>query len=288
MNELLSPSTFEKRLAELAAFEPGQAAVRRAFGLPVKDREGMARLAEFWDPPSWAAGCVSLHDAMFLYDAVRGLSPRRVIEIGVASGGSSTVMLRALAGSGDGVLESFDLHPFCYFDRSKPVGCLAREMAPELLDRWNLNVRETAREAGARFAGQNIELAFIDGDHRHPAPTADLLWLLPALAPGAWVILHDVDLPNVAAAHEKRTGEKVNWGQRGGRELFEGWPWEKVRGGTVWGTKLPGVEDDAIGATNIGAVRIPEGGVRAGDLRHVVESVWEMQCPEEMKRVLGV
>lgn len=279
MNEVLISKGGEKRLAALAAFEPAQAAVRRAFGLPLEDREGMARLAEFWDPPMWAAGCISFHDAMFLYDAVRGVRPRRVLEIGVAAGGSSAVMLKALGDAGAGELESFELHPFCYFDRAKPVGCLAREMVPELVGRWKLNVRATAKEAGIKFAGQKIELAFIDADHRHPAPTADLLWLMPALAPGAWVVLHDIDLPGVAAAHEKRTGERVDWNQRGAMELFCGWPFEKVRGGTVGGE---------IGATNIGAIRIPEGGVRAGDLAGVIGKEWEMEVGEEMKRVLGV
>lgn len=279
MNEVHISPAGEKRLAALAAFEFAQAEVRQRFGLPLEDPEGMFRLAEFWDQPAWVEGCISLHDAMFLYDAVRGLRPRRVLEIGVASGGSSSVILRALADSGSGVLESFELHPFCYFDRSKPVGCMARELVPQLMDRWTLNVRGTAKEAGIAFAGQGIELAFIDADHRHPAPTADLLWLLPALAPGAWVVLHDIDLPNVAAAHEKRTGEKVAWHQRGARELFEGWPWEKVRGGTM---------DGQIGATNIGAIRIPERGVTATELNHVIERGWEMEAGEEMRKVLGV
>lgn len=253
----------------------------------------MRVLAERYDQPMWAAGSISMLDAMFLFDVVRGLRPRKVIEVGVAGGASSAVLLMGLAdarvplvdASGEEALQSFELHPFCYFDRSKAVGCVARELVPELARGWKLHVRGTAREAGLMFAGRGVELAFIDADHRHPAPTADLLWLLPAMAPGAWVVLHDVDLPNVAAAHERRTGEKVDWHQRGAKELFEGWPWEKIRGGR--GIGLVGGETP-IGAANIGAIRIPEGGVKVEDLKGVIGKQWEMEVQGEMKRVLGV
>jgi hypothetical protein len=205
------------------------------------------------------------------------------------------VLLMALADAGvalvdekgEEALHSFELHPFCYFDRGRPVGGLVRELAPELSLGWNLHVRGTAREAGRMFAGRGIELAFIDADHRHPAPTADLLWLLPALAPGAWVILHDVDLPNVAAAHERRTGEKVDWHQRGAMELFAGWPWEKIRGGTAAAKAEAQCHGD-IGATNIGAIRMPEDRVvSAADLRGIIEKAWEMEPGEEMRGLLG-
>jgi len=279
---VLTMDEIEKRTAALESLEAAQGHVRRRFGLPERDREAMRRVAERYDPPAWAAGCISMHDAMFLYDLVRGIRPTgRVIEVGVASGASTVLLLGAMADAGlggEGALQSFELHPFCYFDRTKPVGCLVGEQVPELAGFWKLHVRKTAREAGRTFRKEKVSLAFIDADHRHPAPTADLLWLLPSLAPGAWVALHDVDLPNVALAHEKRTGEKVTWHERGAKELFDGWPFEKIRGGTV---------GEQCGGTNIGAICVPEG-VTAKDLRHIVERPWEVEADREMKSVLGV
>jgi len=280
---MLTMDEIEKRVGALEAMEAAQGHVRRRFGLPERDRAAMKRVAERYDPPAWAAGCISMHDAMFLYDLVRGIRPppRRVIEVGVASGASTVLLLGAMADAGlggEGVVQSFELHPYCYFDRSKPVGCLVGELAPELAGLWKLHVRGTAREAGQMFREERVSFAFIDADHRHPAPTADLLWLLPSLAPGAWVALHDVDLPNVAAAHERRTGEKVMWHERGAKELFDGWPFEKIRGGTV---------GEHCGGTNIGAICVPEG-VKAKDLKHIVEKVWEVEPDREMRKVLGV
>jgi predicted O-methyltransferase YrrM len=278
---VLTAEAIQNRTDALESLEPAQAHVRRRFGLPEHDRAAMRRVAERYDPPPWAAGCTSLHDAMFLYDLVRGIRPRRVIELGVASGASTALLLGALADAGlsqEGSLQSFELHPFCYFDRSKPVGCLVEELAPDLARAWKLHIRATARNAGHMFQHDRVTFAFIDADHRHPAPTADLLWLLPSLAPGAWVALHDIDLPNVALAHERRTGDKVNWHERGAKELFDGWPWEKIRGGTI---------GEHCGGTNIGAICVPEG-VHAADLRHIVESAWEVEPDREMRKVLGL
>lgn len=280
---VLFAEALERKVEHLRRFEAAQGHVRRRFALPDRDPGALRRVAEVYNPPEWASGCISMHDAMFLYDLVRGIrpAPGRMIEVGVASGASSALLLHAIADAGwgcEGALQSFELHPFCYFDRSKPVGVLVQEQAAGLAKWWTLHVRKTAREAGRMWEREKVGFAFIDADHRHPAPTADLLWLLPALAPGAWVALHDIDLPNVALAHEKRTGEKVNWHDRGAKELFDGWPFEKIRGGTV---------GEHVGGTNIGAICVPAG-VTARDLAHVVEKAWEVEPDGEMKRVLGV
>ena len=42
---------------------------------------------------------------------------------------------------------------------------------------------------------------------------------------------HDIALPEIAREHERRTGERVAWGERGAQLLFDCWPFEKIRGG---------------------------------------------------------
>lgn len=277
---MLTQDEVDRRMSYLEMFEVAQAHVRRRFGLAERDAGALRRVAEVYNPPGWAAGCISMHDAMFLYDLVRGIRPRRMVEIGVATGASTALLLHALTDAGlggEGVLQSYELLPYLYFDRSKPVGCLVPELAGGLEGLWRMHVGKTAKEAGKDFSGDGLTLVFIDGDHRHPAPTADLLWLMPALADGAWVALHDIDLPNVALAHERRTGEKVGWHQRGAKELFDGWPFEKIRGGTI---------GEDCGGMNIGAIRVPAG-VKAKDLAHIVGKPWEMESNRGLRKVLG-
>ena len=267
------PKPHDRVLQGLLELEPAQAGVRSVLGLPVRDETAVARLARRYRPPPWAQGCISAHDAMFLYDLVRAVRPDRVIEVGVAAGGSTALLLLALADAGialegQPVLHSFELHPFCYFDRTRPVGSAVAEMVPELAHGVKLHVRGTAAAAAAALRAHPVSLALIDADHRHPCPTADLLTLLPALRPGAWVALHDIALPEIAAAHERRTGEQVSWGERGAQLLFEHWPFEKVRGG---GTA------DRIGARNIGAIRIPiDHAVSVDDLQALIDQPWEV------------
>jgi predicted O-methyltransferase YrrM len=283
----------ERRLAALTAQEPAQAHVRRRLGLPLRDEAALRRVAERYEPPAWAVGSISVHDAMFLYDMVRGVRARRVIEVGVAAGGSTAVLLTALAdagvpmvdGHGEPTLQSFDLHPWCYFDRSRPVGSAVLEMAPELAAGLRLRTRCTAADAGRMWASprEPAELAFIDADHRHPCATADLLALMPALAPGAWVVLHDIRLAEAARREEARNGTPVDWsGQHGAEWLFESWPHEKLTGGT---------SGAGMGGTNIGAIRLPappRGRVTAADLRELISRPWETRPDAPARAALGM
>lgn len=284
-------SKMERRLSSLTTQEPAQSHVRRRLGLSEHDPAALTRVAECYDPPEWAVGSISFHDAMFLYDFVRGLKPRRVIEIGVASGGSTAFLLMALADAGvpmldergEPTLQSFDLHPWCYFDYAKPVGSAVLEMAKHLWKGLRLRTGCTAVDAGRIWAHEPVELAFVDADHRHPGTTADVLGLMPALAPGAWVVLHDIRLPEAARREEERIGKQVDWREQHGAEwLFEAWPREKICGGTV---------NTGMGGTNIGAIRMPlahEAPVTAADLRELIARPAEVALRPEVRAVLGL
>lgn len=275
-SEAVEKSGVGRRLRALREEEPAQAHVRDRLGLGPSDDAVLRRVAERYETPAWAVGCVSVHDALFLYNMVRALRPRRVLEIGVASGGSTAILLTALADVGvpptdewgEPTLQSYDLHPWCYFDRSRPVGSAVHEMAPELAPGVRVRTRETAADAGRRWVREPVSLAFIDADHRHPWVTADLLGLMPALAPGAWVVLHDIRLAESARRVEARQGKAVDWrNQHGAEWLYERWPGEKVRGGAA---------GEGLGGTNIGAIRVPKNrAIGSEDLRGLIDLPWE-------------
>ena len=249
------PKPIDKSVRALADLERVHAHVRRRFGLPESDEAARRRIAGFYRPPAWVSGQISIHDAMFLYDITRAVRPRRVIEVGTASGASAAVLLLGMADTGQPLLDdrgepavhSFDLHPHCWFDRTREVGSAVREMTPELMGGLRVHPRGTAADAGRLLRGLGVELAFIDADHRHPSPAADLLLLLPALSRGAWVVLHDIALPEIADFEEARTGERFDSRYHGAKLLFDEWPWEKLAGGAI--------AEGRFGARNIGAVR---------------------------------
>ena len=256
--------------------------IRLYFGLSERTPETKRIIAEFYHFSSAIVGHISIFDVMFLFDLVEAILPPRILEIGVGAGVSSIALLsalRAFSSSDPGLLFSYDVSHSCYFDRSTQTGFLVSERALDYMSSWKLQLGQTAKEAGLLFRNEKFSFAFIDANHKHPAPTADLLWLLPSLAPGAWVALHDINLPRVAEVYSaNHNGKKVPWAVRGAKELFDGWPWEKICGRSI---------DNSIGATNIGAIRIPKE-ITARDLRVIIESPWEMSPNQSMLTVLGL
>jgi predicted O-methyltransferase YrrM len=242
-------------------------ALRRRFGIE-PDTTMPERVLACYRPPPWAEGSVGVLDAMALRDAVHGLRPHAVIEIGTAAGTSALVLARAMLEAGcaaPGAVHTFDLHPWCYFDRSRPVGAAIDEAEPEARAVVEASTGATALDAGRLLAGRGLTLAFIDADHRHPMPALDVLALRPALAPGAWIVLHDIDLPAQAERYERRRGVRVDWRQHGAKHLFDAWPFEKLA--------LPL-------HTNIGLIRLPaDRPVRPEDLRPCLDRPWEIQPP---------
>jgi hypothetical protein len=220
---------------------------------PCVDGPADPDLQSFYRPPGWVQGHISLHDAAFVDGMIRELRPECMIEVGVASGCSSAVMLRSLLGlGGDRQLHSFDIAAMCYFDTSRPVGSAVNEMGIEADDMWHLYPRNVAADAAVRLEGMQAALAFVDGDHRHPFPTLDCLALLPVLADDAWIILHDIALARRSRGRFPYVGPQV---------LYEGWPGEK--------------RSDKE-AENIGAIRLPGDRARARDwLLELLNVQWE-------------
>ncbi|MEM7147814.1 MAG: class I SAM-dependent methyltransferase [Verrucomicrobiota bacterium] len=213
-------------------------------------------VAAMYRPPAWAAGpdvgddpCtgyVSEADARFLWEFLLRERPRRVVEVGCAAGVSTSVLLAAMAEvrrrEGEEVprldVFSFDVMKQCYFDENRRVGSAVKEMVPDLAGNVLFCLGEHAHRAGRYFGEGSVEVVFIDANHRHPYPTLDLMSVLPILAPKAWVVLHDIGLPDIT--------KRAEWREYGPQYLFEGWVGERLIAETTG-------EEPA----NIGAIRMP-------------------------------
>jgi hypothetical protein len=234
-------------------------------------RSDVNERAEFvYRRPKWGRGMITEDDARFLHDLVREVRPEVAVEVGVASGCSSVHILSAMAtyrtqAVGDIWLHAFDITERCYFNQSKPTGAAVGELIPELAAHYRFTVGEVL-QARRMLTGLAAPFAFIDANHLHPWAALDLVGLIPLLAPGAWVAVHDIRLPLL----ERRKGARGH----GPRHLFERWPGEKRQGGS----------DD-----NIGAIRMP------ADLQDVAnwlvrtfQQPWEVAVPDEVCQALNV
>jgi hypothetical protein len=217
-----------------------------------------------YTPPHWVTGHISSEDAQFLGAVVEHVRPGAAVEIGVASGCSSAWMLTVMssyqpADPGGRWLVSYDVATRCYFNPDYPVGAAVGDVCPELRERWVLRTGDalTARHELAGL-GVTLPLAFIDAHHAHPWPTADLMALLPVLTPEAWVVLHDVRLPELNPQFQ----------DFGALHLFREWPWERLEGD---------------GERNIGAIRLPASRGDAADAcRAILDLPWQVDLPRRI------
>ena len=153
--------------------------------------------------PKWVTGSISYYDTRFVFKTALEAGRSVAVEIGTAAGFSTGVLCCALdfarqlgLVSPDFQVVSYDISPTFYADPTKLVGDGAREqLSPELLAHVVFKNPATALDVRKDFAGQGIELLFIDANHQHPWPTLDLLATLDVLRPGATVLFHDINLP---------------------------------------------------------------------------------------------
>jgi predicted O-methyltransferase YrrM len=162
--------------------------------------------------PSWIIREITKEEAKALARELRSASARTAIEIGVASGFSSAVILSCLRrNSASAKLYAFDLAERCYFDSSKRTGQAVREI---LGNEENYHLTTGVTSADIDSAPETVDFVFIDAGHRHPWPTLDLLSLHRFIKPGGLIGLHDVNWPLQA---------KVAYRQNGPRDLIRAW-----------------------------------------------------------------
>ena len=168
--------------------------------------------------PVWASGTISDYDSRFLAGLVALANPRNVVEIGVASGWSSAILLKALSTlEGKRTVSGIDLLPEYYLDKSIPTGRAVQETVPELMDNYRLLTGRLAFEAMEDVG--KVDFAFIDGHHMHPWATLDMLSVLPFIDRGRWVAMHDLNLCGV---------ERHRHMNRAPFYLFYMWPDQKL------------------------------------------------------------
>jgi hypothetical protein len=118
-----------------------------------------------------------------LYALVRGLRPARVLEIGVRWGGGARIIAAALEDAG-GEGRAIGIDPVTDAFRCRPR---------DLFGRYELHQGYSPAaiaQAVARLNGP-VDLAIIDALHTYDHVLADFQGVIPHLAPGAHVLLHD-------------------------------------------------------------------------------------------------
>lgn len=150
---------------------------------------------------------MSHHDHSFLCGMIKHKKPKKIVEIGVAAGGTTAVIVNALS-----ILDitcevySVDLSITLWSDQNKKTGYEYKRIAPHI-DMKNIKHQLLL---GKTIAGQidlignDIDFVVIDTAHSLPGEILDFLCVLPYLSEDAVVVLHDVNLNYEKAIHGTR------------------------------------------------------------------------------------
>lgn len=245
--------------------------IHHRFGTEPEERAMAALAAVCGRAPRWVQAETLPADLLFLHDMARCARARRVVEIGVASGLSTSIILHALASGGSPLkdsagrtaVQSVDILEHVPWDKGTRIGAAIPEVVPDLAHGVTIHTRKTALNIPEIVEPGGADFAFVDGAHSHPWPALDVLMLSRVLRPGSWIVLHDIALAERALIAARALNlDSVDFGARGAEYLFEFWPGEKIRGvGDCW---------------NIGAIRVPpDGSFRPEHLRDLLAVPWE-------------
>ena len=121
----------------------------------------------------------------FLNGVVRKFRPKKILELGVAEGGSSLIILNAINDIKNSHLYSIDL------STHHLIGSCVKKLFPNFLNKWSLYTGFTASKFLDEIGGE-IDMAFLDTSHYEPGEILDFLIILPFLKKGAIVVIHDI------------------------------------------------------------------------------------------------
>lgn len=138
-------------------------------------------------------------DQSFVCGLIEKYKPKKIVEIGVAAGGTTAVILECLSVlKSDAVLYSIDISEEYYWDRTKRTGFVAQEIK----EITNFQTKHIVMNGKALpevidEIGRDIDLIILDTTHILPGELLDFPVCLPYLSPNAIVVLHDIILSSI-------------------------------------------------------------------------------------------
>lgn len=160
---------------------------------------------EIWEEENFVCEMNQMQHA-FLCGIIREYRPKKIVELGVAEGGTTAVIMNALCKLElDSEFISVDLYERLYCDKQKETGYIYKEMA----ERKGWRKDKHLFLLGDTIAGQiesigkEIEMIILDTTHWLPGEVLDFLCVLPYLAQNAMVVLHDIDLNYLCAMQKE-------------------------------------------------------------------------------------
>ena len=134
------------------------------------------------------------NEPYFINGIIRKYKPKKCLEIGVASGGSSTIILNAIKDIKNSFLISLDLNTLLYQNDKFKTGYIVFKYFPELTNKWKLYTGDQP----SKFLDKlqlKFDFLFLDTAHFSPGEIINVIEVLPFLEKNAIIVLHDIKVP---------------------------------------------------------------------------------------------
>jgi hypothetical protein len=182
-------------------------------------------------------GCITAGDGWFIGIFMAAMQPVAMIEVGVASGYSSTFILRVAARLGLLRSDRPFLHSFDLMDvhaNGGVTGQLLRRRHPEFEPHWALTTQATTVQMNPASLREALPagpiMAFVDGGHAHPWPTIDLTFLRNGIPACEWVLMQDIQMMERWVADALIYRATIQSPIRGVQYAIAHWPGDKLIG----------------------------------------------------------
>ncbi|ORU00543.1 hypothetical protein D081_1066 [Anaerovibrio sp. JC8] len=138
---------------------------------------------------------MSEHDSAFLCGLIKKFAPKKILEVGVAAGGTTAIILKCLEENGEPYqMYSVDINSFYYRKPHEKCGYLAEEAIKKLNHGTHKFLFGTGIASHLDDIGNEIDFVILDTAHSLPGEILDFLVIFPFLSTGAVVCLHDIAL----------------------------------------------------------------------------------------------
>ena len=186
---------------------------------------------------------MSEHDSAFLCGLIKKHAPKKILEIGVAAGGTTAIILKCLEQNEEPYqMYSVDINSFYYRKPQEKCGYLAEGTIKKLKHGTHQFLFGTGIASHLDNIGNEIDFVILDTTHSLPGEMLDFLVIFPFLSKGAVVCLHDIALSQYKVYAEHSYCTAILLSAVSGDKMIN----------------LKALEDDEYSYPNIGAFRLTD------------------------------
>ena len=140
---------------------------------------------------------MTFNELGFLCGIIKKVKPRKIVEVGVAEGGTTAVIMNAVSILGLSCeIYSVDLLEKLYYNQELTTGYEYNYLCPLIKNNQSSHTFLFGKSIAGQMQiiGKDIDLVILDTMHAVPGELIDFLSIYPYLSKNAMVVLHDVNV----------------------------------------------------------------------------------------------